>query len=110
MFSHDQAQAFHQEGFVRIAGAVPQDAIHPFVQGRRITGLNMFLFVDHVKPRGGGTAVRSSPQVNRRSMSEAVPRAAVSSSADSYLQSAAPTLRGRRVDLGLRLGRANRPC
>jgi hypothetical protein len=37
---------------------------HPFAQGRRISGLNMFLFVERVEASGGGTVVvRSSPQL-----------------------------------------------
>jgi hypothetical protein len=157
MFTKAQSQAFHQEGFVRIAGAMPEDVVagmlarlwslleskgarrddpstwqpifstrlhamrkddpapaacpalrealdsafggvewftkphwgqalvtfpargpwilpkspwhldHPFIQGRQITGLNMFLFVDHVGPQGGGTVVvRSSPRLIKK--------------------------------------------
>lgn len=40
---------------------------HTFLQGERISGLNMFLFVDEVVPHGGGTVVlRSSPQLIAR--------------------------------------------
>jgi hypothetical protein len=40
---------------------------HPFVQGKVISGVNLFLFVDAVEPRGGGTLVlRSSSQLIER--------------------------------------------
>jgi hypothetical protein len=44
---------------------------HPFVQGSRVSGVNMFLFVDTIEPRGGGTLVlRSSPQLIGRFVRE----------------------------------------
>jgi hypothetical protein len=44
---------------------------HPFVQGRRLSGVNMFLFLDEVGPHGGGTAVlRSSPLLIERFVKE----------------------------------------